>query len=136
MSNYSKEKVLQWVNSSEARAAKYEQEAKVWISSNNDKTSFKIKDLMKKIQSLEEKRESCRQDLEEKIQLEEEVEAQEEVMQIAIVKRRERMMVLQDRVDQKLGLYFPSKILIHQTYLSQKELKKWKSNNLFSMEVS
>ena len=29
MSNFSKEKVLEWVNSSEARAAKYEQEAKV-----------------------------------------------------------------------------------------------------------
>ena len=28
-SNYSKEKVLEWVNSAEARAAKYEQEAKV-----------------------------------------------------------------------------------------------------------
>ena len=33
MSEYSTEKVLQWVNSSEAKAAKYEQEAKVglWI---------------------------------------------------------------------------------------------------------
>lgn len=29
MSEYSTEKVLQWVNSSEAKAAKYEQEAKV-----------------------------------------------------------------------------------------------------------
>ena len=29
MSEYSTEKVLEWVNSSEAKAAKYEQEAKV-----------------------------------------------------------------------------------------------------------
>lgn len=29
MSEYNTEKVLQWVNSSEAKAAKYEQEAKV-----------------------------------------------------------------------------------------------------------
>ena len=61
---------------------------------------------MKKIQSLEEKLETCRQDLQEKVQMEGEVEAQEEVMQIAIVKRRERMMLLQDRADQKLGPYF------------------------------
>ena len=31
MSEYSTEKVLEWVNSSEAKAAKYEQEAKVGI---------------------------------------------------------------------------------------------------------
>ena len=71
---------------------------------------------MKKIQSLEEKLETCRQDLQEKVQMEGEVEAQEEVMQIAIVKRRERMLLLQDRADQKLGLYFLSRILIHQKY--------------------
>ena len=71
---------------------------------------------MKKIQSLEEKLETCRQDLQEKVQMESEVEAQEEVMQIAIVKRRERMLLLQDRADQKLGLYFLSRILIHQNY--------------------
>ena len=71
---------------------------------------------MKKIQSLEEKLETCRQDLQEKVQMEGEVEAQEEVMQIAIVKRRERMLLLQDRADQKLGLYFLSRILIHQNY--------------------
>ena len=71
---------------------------------------------MKKIQSLEEKLETCRQDLQEKVQMESEVEAQEEVMQIAIVKRRERMLLLQDRADQKLGLYFLSRILIHQKY--------------------
>lgn len=71
---------------------------------------------MKKIQSLEEKLETSRQDLQEKVQMEGEVEAQEEVMQIAIVKRRERMLLLQDRADQKLGLYFLSTILIHQNY--------------------
>merc|ERR1712038_2073702 len=87
MSNYSKESVLEWVTSSEARAAKYEQEAK---------------DLLKKISLLEEKLSSCSQELEEKEQFRADVEAQEEVMQIAIVKRRERMMLLQDRADQKL----------------------------------
>ena len=60
---------------------------------------------MKKIQSLEEKLETHRQELEEKSQLEGEVEAQEAVMQVAIVKRRERMLMLQDRADKKLGLY-------------------------------
>jgi len=90
MSNYSKEKVLEWVNSSEARAAKYEQEAK---------------DLGRKIQRLQERLESCNQELDEKIQLEGEVEAQEDVMQVAIVKKRERMLLLQDRNDQKLGLF-------------------------------
>ena len=35
MSNYSKESVLEWVNSSEAKAAKYEQEAKVRITFNS-----------------------------------------------------------------------------------------------------
>ena len=34
MNNYSKEKVLEWVNSSEAKAAKYEQEAKVKVKDN------------------------------------------------------------------------------------------------------
>ena len=36
MSNFSKEKVLEWVNSSEARAAKYEQEAKVTEKYDNN----------------------------------------------------------------------------------------------------
>ena len=31
MTEYSKEKVLEWVSSSEAKAAKYEQEAKVHV---------------------------------------------------------------------------------------------------------
>ena len=65
-----------------------------------------MKDLLKKIQVLEEKLRCCNQELEEREQFRADVEAQEEVMQIAIVKRRERMMLLQDRADQKLGLYF------------------------------
>ena len=64
-----------------------------------------MKDLLKKIHLLEEKLSCCSQELEEKEQFRADVEAQEEVMQIAIVKRRERMMLLQDRADQKLGLY-------------------------------
>ena len=64
-----------------------------------------MKDLLKKIHLLEEKLSGCRHELEEKEQFRADVEAQEEVMQIAIVKRRERMMLLQDRADQKLGLY-------------------------------
>ena len=65
-----------------------------------------MKDLLKKIQVVEEKLSCCRAELEEREQFHADVEAQEEVMQIAIVKRRERMMVLQDRADQKLGGYF------------------------------
>ena len=65
-----------------------------------------MKDLLKKIHLLEEKLSGCRQELEEKEQFRADVEAQEEVMQIAIVKRRERMILLQDRAEQKLGLYF------------------------------
>ena len=64
-----------------------------------------MKDLLKKIHLLEERLSGCSQELEEKEQFRADVETQEEVMQIAIVKRRERMMLLQDRADQKLGLY-------------------------------
>ena len=103
MSNYSKEKVLEWVNSSEARAAKYEQEAK---------------DLGRKIQRLQERLETCNQELDEKIQLEGEVEAQEDVMQLPSSRRgRECCSYRTEMTRNWVCLYSPfNNLIIHPNY--------------------
>ena len=42
MTEYSKEKVLEWVSSSEAKAAKYEQEAKVSTCSYSNQLDYSV----------------------------------------------------------------------------------------------
>jgi len=87
MSNFSKEKVLEWVNSSEARAAKYEQEAK---------------DLRRKIEKLQEKLDSIQEEIDQKNAAADDIEDQLDNFEYGVIKRREGMELLQNVADDKL----------------------------------
>jgi len=87
MSNFSKEKVLEWVNSSEARAAKYEQEAK---------------DLKRKIEKLQERLDSVQEEIDQKYAAADEIEDQIDNLEYGVIKRREGMELLQNVADDKL----------------------------------
>eukprot|EP00092_Neocalanus_flemingeri_P057008 GFUD01067648.1.p1 GENE.GFUD01067648.1~~GFUD01067648.1.p1 ORF type:complete len:229 (+),score=88.49 GFUD01067648.1:64-750(+) len=85
--NNNKEKILEWLNSSEAKAGKLEQEAK---------------DLRKKIQVIKCKMLGCKEELAHKLSQVDQVEKQLEVAEIGITRRRSKMMTLHERSDVKL----------------------------------
>lgn len=87
MSEYSTEKVLQWVNSSEAKAAKYEQEAK---------------DLRRKIDNLRDKIISCQEEIYKKYEAVDIIDQQIENLENGVIKRREGMEILQTIFEEKL----------------------------------
>lgn len=94
MSEYSTEKVLEWVNSSEAKAAKYEQEAKVGrivlnkynlVASIYDVPNFQ--DLRRKIDSLRDKIISCQEEIYKKYEAVDNIDQQIDNLEVNIFQK-------------------------------------------------
>ena len=91
MSEYSTEKVLQWVNSSEAKAAKYEQEAKVGRCYQSKIRLFanicdvpNFQDLRRKIDNLRDKIISCQEEIYKKYEAVDTIDQQIENLEVLV----------------------------------------------------